>query len=148
MDRFWSKVQCLDPDECWPWCGSFARAYGAFWLDGKTQQAHRVAYVLSKGEIPEGMMVRHTCDNPPCVNPNHLVLGTNDQNREDMVSRGRSAYGENSGNAKLTDQSVSEIRSREGYRGIQKALALEYGVSQVLISMIRRNKIWKHLKTT
>lgn len=89
--RFWAKVEKRGDNECWHWKGAtHERGYGEFWMDRKRQRAPRVAYLLTVGEIPEGLVVRHSCDNPPCVNPAHLSLGTDKDNMQDAVSRGRS----------------------------------------------------------
>lgn len=88
MERFWSKVE--KADGCWNWNGyRDTKGYGAFGLDRKVQKAHRVAYILAFGEIPEGAHILHSCDNPPCVNPAHLRAGTRTDNMQDKVLRGR-----------------------------------------------------------
>lgn len=90
--RFNSKVSASDADSCWEYQASrcyLRGGYGQFWLDGQMRRAHRVAYVLAFGPIPDGMLVRHSCDNPPCVNPFHLLLGTYEDNTQDCIRRGR-----------------------------------------------------------
>ncbi len=94
--RFWAKVACGEPDECWPWTGSTcpARGYGHIGLtlvSGKrcVKGAHRVAWILEFGHIPVGLDVLHRCDNPPCINPRHLFLGTHGDNMRDAVAKGR-----------------------------------------------------------
>lgn len=87
-DRFWSKV--TKTDGCWVWAASRGRqGYGHFDLDGKIEKAHRVAYQLVLGPIPDGAFILHSCDNPPCVNPAHLRVGTHVDNMRDMVERQR-----------------------------------------------------------
>jgi hypothetical protein len=95
-DLFWGKVDKalgLGPNgECWEWRGALdPGGYGRAAINNRTVSAHRTSYVITKGAIPKGLVVRHTCDNPKCVNPLHLELGTIIQNAADMVARGRSA---------------------------------------------------------
>jgi hypothetical protein len=88
MERFWSKV--AKGDECWVWTAYLdERGYGRVGFNGKVQYAHRVAYQLEVGPIPEGAHILHSCDNPPCVNPAHLRAGTRSDNMRDKVARGR-----------------------------------------------------------
>ena len=88
MDRFWDKVD--KTGECWIWTASKnKKGYGRFGFGSRAQLAHRVSWLLSNGEIPDGMLACHTCDNPPCVNPSHLWLGTQKDNVVDMSSKGR-----------------------------------------------------------
>lgn len=107
--------------------------------------AHRVSWYLHHGEIPVGMIICHKCDNPPCVNPDHLFLGTHQDNIEDKCSKGRagggSMPGESNANAKLTEQQVLEIRKSLG--AISHAeLARMYGVAKVTIDKISTRNIW------
>jgi len=87
-ERFWSKVDVRGPDECWPWrAARYENGYGQFYVGNKHGGAHRMAYYLATGEKPE--VVRHTCDNPPCCNPKHLLGGTHADNAHDREERGR-----------------------------------------------------------
>jgi len=92
-DRFWSKVSISkDDSHCWTWTGGTCKGYGTFRgprPEYRLMRANRMAYILEHGEIPKGMIVRHTCDNPACVNPKHLILGTHKDNTRDMFERGR-----------------------------------------------------------
>lgn len=90
-DRFWEKVdKSGGPDACWPFCGRLDKnGYGKFRFRGEMTTAHRVAYILTKGEIPEGMEAMHSCDNRPCCNPADLVAGTHAENMTDQFAKGR-----------------------------------------------------------
>ncbi len=90
MDRFWSKVKKGEPHECWEWQAfRFVNGYGQFWHQGRDGKAHRMAYTMAKGPIPEGLVVMHTCDNRACCNPDHLRLGTQGDNLQDMYDKDR-----------------------------------------------------------
>ena len=100
--RFWTKVR-FGPD-CWIWLGAIQKGdmeYGLFKVKGRNIHAHRVSFILSWGPIPKGMLVRHTCDTPLCVKPDHLIAGTHQQKMDDRNSRGRHAHGARQGLAKL-----------------------------------------------
>jgi hypothetical protein len=147
MDRFWHKVRRGGPDECWPWLGGKARGYGQFGLNGKNVRAHRVAFLLHHGELPEGACILHSCDNPACCNPAHLRAGTHRDNTLDMVAKGRNGKGGPKGalhgRAKLTEEQMREIKSTPRCWGSSAALARRYGVSRAAISYILSGKRWK-----
>lgn len=103
VERFWSKVdKSAGDDGCWLWTKRCEKGgYGQFWLSGKTVLAHRTAWLFTNGEIPDGLQVLHNCpdgDNPSCVNPAHLWLGTHRENHDDCTRKGRRPYGERNGN--------------------------------------------------
>lgn len=128
-DRFWSKVD--KGGDCWVWtAGRIKRGYGRFRMYGRRYLAHRVAYLLSVGPIPDGMGVLHRCDNPPCCNPAHLFLGTDADNSRDMVTKGRNAYGERSGTAKLCEADVMDMRYFHSTGMSFARLGSLYGVSE------------------
>lgn len=111
----------------------------------KLLRAHRAAYELFVGPIPVGMWVLHRCDNPPCVNPHHLFLGTNTDNVHDMIAKGRNRTGESHTNAKLTESDVNEIRriyERGDMERGARPLARKYGVSSTAISNIVQGRVW------
>jgi hypothetical protein len=143
-ERFWAKVAIGGPEECWEWQASrHADGYGRFAIDGKVQYAHRLVVGLRTGD--EGYAL-HSCDNPACVNPAHLSIGTHQDNMDQKVARERQTKGEEQGHAKLTDPEVLDIRARYATGRItQQGLAEEYAVDQALISRIVRRKIWTHI---
>src|SRR3990167_11268090 len=106
---FWSRVR-VSPD-CWIWTGTiYSTGYGIVWNRGHREGAHRVAYALSIGAIPDGMFVCHHCDTPACVRPDHLFLGTHDDNMRDAFLKGRKARGESHGSAKLSCDDVEHMK--------------------------------------
>ena len=110
----------------------------------KQEYHHRLVWAEHNGPIPKGMCIRHTCDNPPCININHLKIGTHKDNMRDMVARGRQRKGIDAGGSKLTEQQVLEIRALQGVKsGVE--LGLEYGVNKNNIYYIWKRKIWKHI---
>ena len=129
---------------CWEWSGGRSlKGYGGVWNGFKVESTHRVAYRVWVGEIPEGYVVRHKCDNPPCINPDHLEVGTHADNSRDMVDRKRNMSGANHHNAKLFEQDVLDIR-REYAKGVltQRMLGDVYGVSPSTVGEIIRKEIW------
>jgi hypothetical protein len=160
-DRFSSKY-CVDPASgCWIWTASVRRSptrpnwpgNGIFRTtkaeDGGRQLllAHRVSYELHRGPIPKGALVCHHCDNPLCVNPDHLFLGSQTDNMRDAIAKGRFICGEKHKNAKLTEATAREIVAalRHAGRRDHAKIARKYGVTPTIIYLIRDNKIWKHI---
>lgn len=144
-ERFWPKVKVGGPDECWPWQRRITRTgYGHFYFprDGRrTLIAHRIAYELACGPIPMGMIVRHRCDNPPCCNPAHLLIGTPKDNTADAMARGRLKWppppilrGEANPNSRLTDSQRREIAARRTTGESAENLARAYGVDRRTIN--------------
>ena len=135
---------------CWNWkLSKNAAGYGLLkWSrpSGLEQRAHRISYIIFKGEIPEGMIVRHTCDNPSCVNPAHLVLGTHADNVQDKVDRNRQTKGEDVHFSKVSEAQVVEIRERYAAGGVsQKELAAEYGLEGGTLHHLLTGKNWAHV---
>lgn len=144
MERFLEKVN--KTDTCWLWAGSLPQGkYGRFWFNKKVQDAHRVSYELFKGTISNDLYVCHTCDNKSCVNPDHLFLGTQQDNMRDMVNKGKSRVGEKHELSKLVENEVKEIRQKfiNGYRKID--LAKQYNVGWECIHKIVLRQRWKHI---
>jgi hypothetical protein len=140
---------------CWLWLGNLkSDGYGHMivTIDGswKKRGAHRVSWTAHYGEIPEGMSVLHRCDNRACINPEHLFLGTQLDNVQDMHAKGRwkatNQHGEDSHLSKLTEPEVRRILALTDKSS--KELANEFGVSQALIVQIRARRVWKHLHLT
>ena len=130
---------------CWIWVKSwYLYGYGKLYFAGEIY-AHRVSYKAFKGDIPEGFNVCHTCDTPPCVNPDHLFLGTKANNSADMVAKGRQTKGEKRPNAKLRETQVREILTKDKTGLPQPELARYYGVTKSTISSIVRGKRWKYI---
>lgn len=145
---------------CWLWVGTTSRKYGSAWYKNKSIRAHRLSYQAFKGEIPKGMFVCHSCDTCMCVNPDHLFLGTHQDNMTDMKRKGRAASGPKNGallhpetrcrgervwKAKLQEEEVRIIKAqlREGRQLAD--IAAEYGVGITTISAIKTGRNWKHV---
>jgi hypothetical protein len=149
LRNFWKKVNVQGPDDCWEWIASLRDGYGSFRVDGKLVGSHRVAYELTHGPIPEGLCACHTCDNPACVNPRHLFLGTNQDNVLDMEAKGRAIHprGEKQGSAKLTEEQVHEIRRLYALENhlSQTKIGILFGIKVAQVSRIVNYKFWKHI---
>src|SRR6187455_224960 len=143
--RFMNRVR--KTNSCWIWSGSKGNGYGAIFVDGKKQSAHRFSYEMHIGQVGPKLFVCHSCDNPRCVNPKHLWLGTNEENIADMRAKRRGSKpplldGTKHPKSKLTETQVRAIR-KSAASG--RALAVQYGVSDTLIYGIRSRKNWRHL---
>ena len=149
---FWKHVDKSGHNGCWNWTGFIDRdGYGTYWWEGRPQGAHRLSYIFTHGSISPGQCVCHHCDNPPCVNPDHLWLGTHQDNIADKISKGRQAKntkpnnpakGERHGEAKLSDEQVHLIRNS---LIPARVLAERFGVHPTRIYKIRQGKGWKHI---
>jgi len=144
--KFWKSVGEPDANGCLHWNGYMrSQGYGGLKFQGKTLSAHRVAYQISKGEIPSGMCVCHTCDVRNCVNSDHLFLGTIRENTQDRDRKGRHVPlpGELHGNAKLKESQVHEIRNASD---TLQVIADRFGISKSQVFNIKHRKAWFHLE--
>jgi hypothetical protein len=144
---FWGKVDVRDglDNECWEWVGSrYGNRYGKFYCGlGKSIGAHQYMMFLQTGEFPK-LDVLHSCDNPPCVNPAHLRLGTKKENTQDMIKKGRAGVvGSRNWSAKLKAEDVLEIRASSEDR---RLLAARFGVCKEHIDSVKRGSRWAHIK--
>jgi hypothetical protein len=145
IKRFLSKVQ--KTESCWIWTGARNdKGYGNFRLNGKTVYSHRVSYEIHKGPIQHKLFVCHSCDNPICLNPGHLFLGSQKDNMVDMKAKGRASRvvrseGEEHWCSKLDYNKAVEIRASTES---QRSLGLKYEVSQYAIYAVKTGKTWKN----
>lgn len=138
--HFWSKVKIGGSAMCWWWQGHTANGYGRF----RGERAHRYAYQQLKGEIPEGLMIRHLCGNKLCVNPDHLEPGTMAENAADGIRLGETLRGQSNGRSKMTEAQARYILANpDNLTGAQ--LARKFGVSPATISLVRSGHRWAHL---
>lgn len=145
--RFWARVE--KSDACWLWTGPLINAgYGKFKVESRTRSAHRFSYELRHGPIPEGMIICHTCDNPPCVNPDHLFLGTNKDNSRDMVAKNRAARlrGERANGVKLTTEDVLEIRRLRKAGVACEEVARQFSLTKAHVWRVAQGTSWAHLQ--
>jgi len=141
--HFWSKVEIRGTAMCWKWKGQTANGYGRF----RGERAHRYAYQLHKGNIPDELMIRHLCGNKLCVNPSHLEPGTMADNARDGIRLGETLRGSKNGRAKITEADAAYIRANpDAMTGAQ--LARRFRVSAATISLIRSGHRWGHAKCT
>lgn len=146
------RMRAAETDECilWPYCKGCQMGYGMLQYEGKRVCVHRLSWILSNGEVPDGMMVCHSCDVPLCFNQRHLFLGTHDDNMQDSKAKGRNFHpiGELSPRALLNEAEVLRIRSeyRRGVRGHgHKVLAQRYGVAYSTMRAVLSGRSWAHL---
>lgn len=154
IENFWSRTKVCKSG-CWEWSGPYhsnqkGREYGTVWHGQTKFKTHKIAYILTKGKISEGMYICHKCDNPKCVNPDHLYQGTPKDNNSDCIKRNRAnrEKGEERYCAKLTEENVNSIRLEyvKKYGEITR-LARKYGVSCTAIYNVVHHVRWKHVKS-
>lgn len=150
--RFWNKVSKYSPNGCWLWTAAISAngGYGLFWgFEHRGEVAHRAAWKLINGPIPDGMNLCHNCpggDNPACVNPAHLFLGTQSDNIQDCINKGRwnphKPLGETNQNHKLIETDIPVIRQLHAQGVTYRELGRRYGVSHHTIGAICRYEMW------
>lgn len=145
IQRFWRGVE--KTDSCWNWKGGSTRGYGyIIVVDPIRIGAHRFSYILHKGKAPSELLICHKCDNPSCVNPDHLFLGSYAENMADKASKGRSFFKGAYLNSKLTVDQIREIRASYAPRKItQMMLAKRFGITRENVHYILKGKSWEHL---
>lgn len=145
IERFIEKIRPNPDTGCWEWTAWVnSWGYGFFSGNRKSRLAHRSSYELFCGEIPDDMLVLHKCDNPRCVRPSHLFLGTVKDNSRDMVEKGRQAYGTKNGNCKTSPEVIREIKARQDLK--LREISEMFGISIKQASRIRRGEQWKHIE--
>ncbi len=154
-ERFWSRVNkdgpirshCPEIGPCWLWTGPTDRkGYGRTHLGERSNQgAHQTAWIFTRGAITNGLWVLHRCDNPPCVNPNHLFLGTSNDNVQDAVEKGRNVKGSRHPLAKIEEADVISIRQLGAAGMSHRQIGLKYGISPSAAGFIIKRKRWKHV---
>lgn len=149
-ELLWETVtKSPEPDGCWTRVGnrgySTPSGYTYLYKDGVRDYAHRVSYRLYVGPLLDDELVRHTCDCPPCIRPDHLLKGTDLDNSNDKVSRDRQSKGESQPAAKLTEEKVIKMRELHATGILQKDLAKQFGVSTGIVSEVIRRIRWKHV---
>lgn len=149
IQRFWEKVRRGGEDDCWVWMAcQISAGYGQFGMGRRTYLAPRISYQIAHGVCPTDKCVLHHCDNPPCVNPAHLFLGTDADNCRDRIAKGRTVQyrGTMMGTTKLSESVVAEIRTRYAAGNVSwRQLAAEYGVSHTTIGSAIRGVWWQHV---
>jgi len=132
---------------CWLWIGACSSTgYGAIAIGRKLWGAHRLSFAsFHKTEIPTGVLVRHTCDNRSCVNPDHLLLGTVKDNSHDAIKRGRNSHGTDIWTAKLSPKDIPTIRERLARGEVYTSIAADFGVSPSNIGFIKRSRSWRRV---
>jgi hypothetical protein len=144
--RFWSKVNIKGPDECWEWVGSHVRkGYGNVRIGRGGYRANRVALAIFSGRDEPSMIAMHSCDNAGCANPSHLSWGTEFQNNQDAIQRGRIRRGSRNGKSRLTEDSVAKIRALRTMGFGIHALAEIFGVHHGTIWAVVARKTWRHV---
>ena len=145
LEQFYERIN--KTETCWLWTGTVANnGRGVFKINNKLKQAHRISYEVHFGEIPQGLLVCHKCDNGLCVNPEHLFLGTQQDNINDCVNKNRNAKGSKNWNTKLNEEKVKMIRTADfSERGSKAKISRELGISQTALNYVISGKNWGHI---
>lgn len=146
-ERFWSRVDKRGPNDCWEWMGGrYHSGHGSTGADiNGERRTHRLSWVFHNGPIPNGACVLHACDNPPCVNPKHLFLGSQLENVADMKAKGRTAIGEQHSQARLKEDDVRNIFRLKNAGCSLQELSTQFGVSKSCICSILKRRLWPHV---
>lgn len=149
-ERFWSKVNVGGLYDCWEWTGARSpQGYGRIWVADQHEKvpAHRVSLMWHLGldSLPAEMDACHHCDNPPCVNPAHLFIGTRAENIADCIAKGRFVMGDRANGVKLTSAQIPLIRQQLAAGLTRPHIAKQFGVSRAAIRMIEIGKNWRHI---
>lgn len=142
-EKFWKRVDKSEPSGCWTWQG-YCQRFGHGWLGSRFGLAHRFAWKLLRGPLADDVCLLHHCDNPPCVNPDHLYIGDRKDNMRDKVARGRVQKGQDSALARLKDEDVREIRRLKAEKTAGEVGAM-FGITASHIFHIWARRAWKHL---
>jgi hypothetical protein len=135
-ERFFAKVN--KTETCWLWTGcKRPGGYGQVTINKKAYSTNRISYEMHKGKIPDGLIIRHKCDIPSCVNPDHLEIGTHKDNTRDMIERGR-----RKGNIKLTEEQVKEVKELLKLGKTQREIAKQFKINQGTVQHINSGKSW------
>ncbi len=147
IDRFTERVSPCPITGCWWWTGATSGVgYGQIMIGGKKRGAHVASFLLFVGSVDLGVHIRHTCDNRSCVNPRHLLAGTNADNMRDKISRGRQLRGTACPQARLDDEMVREIRARKKAGESAASLALLFGIHVMHVTRVASGRAWRHVK--
>jgi HNH endonuclease len=145
-ERFLDKVSPDAATGCWLWKGYISLSgYAVARVGKKNRSAHRISWVLFRGEIPAGLLVCHRCDVRACVNPDHLFLGTPAENSADMKRKGRNCFGENCPTARFNTEQVRKIKALLVRGEAVRAIARRWGVSESAIHHIKHGRTWRHI---
>lgn len=154
MKRFWNKVN--KTNTCWLWTAAKNnKGYGVFRIKGKNVYSHRLSYLIPNGYLPDDKIIMHACDTPLCVNPAHLIIGTQADNIADMIAKKRGkkspekTRGEKNGHSILTEEKVKEIRDTYAEGGVtHKELGIRHGVSSSTIAYTISRRLWKYVNAS